>query len=211
MERHLDKLLARFPVLESCRKDIALAFKLLKQLYEKDGILYVAGNGGSAADAEHIVGELMKGFLLERRIDQKDRNLFKEHDSGDGEMLSGSLQKGLRAYSLISHPALSTAFANDEHPENVFAQQLYVMGRTGDAFLAISTSGNSRNITQAVTVAKVKNIATIALTGRHGGRLAALCDCAIKVPTDITHEIQELHLPIYHTLCVMLEEYFYGD
>ena len=210
MNKHLNDLLKRFPKLQCCQDQIMDVFKCWCELYEKDGVLYIAGNGGSAADAEHIVGELMKGFILPRRLKKYDVEAIAKINQEHGEVLAKGLQSGLRAFALTSHLSLSTAFANDEEPLNVFAQQLYVMARGNDVFLGISTSGNSENILRAVTIAKAKKIPTIALTGCNGGKLAQACDYSITVPSIVTHEIQEYHIMVYHTLCLMIEDYFYG-
>ncbi len=211
MNKHLQILLKRRPELKCCAQQVMDVYESWCKLYQKDGILYIAGNGGSAADAEHIVGELMKGFILPRRLKEYDISTISSINSEHGDVLARGLQSGLRSFALTSHLSLSTAFANDEEPLNVFAQQLYVMARGNDAFLGISTSGNSENILRAVTIAKAKNIPTIALTGKSGGKLAKMCDYAITVPSDITYEIQEFHIMIYHTLCIMIEDYFYGE
>ncbi|UDQ97464.1 SIS domain-containing protein [Lentisphaerota bacterium WC36G] len=210
MNKHLDKLLQRCPSLKQCEQQIIDVFNCWCELYQNDGILYLAGNGGSAADAEHIVGELMKGFILPRRLTENDIATISKENYEHGEALARGLQAGLRSFALTSHLSLTTAFANDEEPLNVFAQQLYVMARRNDVFLGISTSGNSENILRAVTIAKAKKIPTIALTGNSGGRLAKVCDYTITVPSDVTHEIQEYHIMVYHTLCIMIEDYFYG-
>ncbi|HET7628037.1 MAG TPA: SIS domain-containing protein [Bacillales bacterium] len=209
MEGTLEKLLAKYPELSACETDIQRAFETLRDCFQGGGKLLVCGNGGSAADAEHIVGELMKGFMLRRPVSEADRAAFVEQFGEDGTYLADHLQGALPAVSLVGHSALSTAYANDVAPDLVFAQQVYGYGRDGDVLLAISTSGNSNNVLQAVRVARLKGLRTIALTGRDGGLLRDLCELSIVVPADSTPDIQERHLPIYHALCIMLEEAFF--
>ena len=213
MEAHiksiLDELITRYPVLESSKGDIAAAYELIKAAYDKGGKLLIAGNGGSASDSEHIVGELMKGFTKRRPVGEDFRLKLMQADDEFGAELAAKLQGTLPAIALTGHNALSTAFSNDVDGLYTFAQQLYGYGSTGDVFLGISTSGNSRNILAAATVAKAKGIKTIGLTGGTGGRLKELADCAIVVPESETYRIQELHLPVYHALCRMLEETYF--
>ena len=200
-EIHLNRLLERYPELSYLKDEIKAACRIMEASFASGGKLLVCGNGGSAADADHIVGELMKGFY-------KKRSLPAEEASKLGEY-ARYLQGALPAIALTQHAALSTAFLNDVNPEMVFAQQVYGYGRDGDVLLGISTSGNSKNVCNAVGVAKSLGLKTIGLTGRKGGRLSELCDVCIRVPADSTADIQELHLPIYHTLCAMLEELFF--
>ncbi len=207
----LDSLFSRYPVLESCEANIVSAYLLLYNTYKQGGKLLLAGNGGSAADAEHIVGELMKSFLFPRPILAEDAEMLTALFGKEGERLSGQLEGCLPAIPLTSMLALSTAFLNDVDPLVVFAQLVYGYGCRGDVFLGISTSGNSQNILNAAMVARAKNMPIIGLTGRDGGKLAHLCDAAICVPEEETFKIQELHLPIYHTLCAMLEADFFGS
>ena len=169
----------------------------------------IAGNGGSCADSEHIVGELMKGFVKRRPVSGEFAAALKKADEKRGEELASCLQGGLPAIALTGHAGLSTAFLNDVNGEMIYAQQLYGYGKKGDVFMGISTSGNAENVMYAVAVAKASGIKTIGLTGKNGGKMAGACDCSIVVPSDETFKIQELHLPIYHTLCLMLEEHFY--
>ena len=169
------------------------------------------GNGGSAADAEHIVGEMMKGFCLPRRLADDDKARLASVASDDTELLATKLQYGLAALSLVSHSALITATANDQDGQLIFAQQAWGIGQDGDVLLAISTSGNSQNVLLASKVARAKNILVVGLTGASGGRLAEICDIAIKVPSDQVAEIQEMHLPIYHHICASVEAHFFGD
>jgi D-sedoheptulose 7-phosphate isomerase len=211
LEEYIDLLIERYPVLNSVCAEIRTAYLELEGCFEKDGKLLIAGNGGSAADAEHIAGELMKRFKLPRRIDKELADNLKKIDFERGTKLSQNLEKGLMTIPLVAHEALSTAYINDVDGLGVFAQQLLGYGRKGDVFLAISTSGNSENVINAVIVAKAIGIKTIALTGKGGGKLACMADVAIKVPETETYIIQELHLPVYHCLCMMLEEHFFGE
>ena len=169
----------------------------------------VCGNGGSAADSEHIVGELMKGFLKKRQISEKEKDKLKSLFPGEWDYLSKNLQGALPAISLVSHPALSSAFINDVAADMVFAQQVYGYAKAGDVLLGISTSGNAKNVANAVMVARAAGMKTIGLTGGKGGFLQSLCDVTIRVPADETFKIQEYHLPVYHALCAMLEEEFF--
>lgn len=208
-ERILGELMERHPALEPVKPQILHAYRLLEECYEKGGKLLIAGNGGSCADAEHIVGELMKGFVKRRPLPEKLKDRLMAASGDHGRDLAESLQGGLAAIALTSHPGLTTAFANDVNGDMAFAQQLCGYGVEGDVFLGISTSGNSKNVDYAVTVAKAKGIKVIGLTGRDGGKLGARADVAIVVPEQETFKIQELHLPVYHALCLMLEERFF--
>ncbi len=206
---HLDFLTERYAQLCIVREDIANAYKLLKESFEDNGKLLVAGNGGSAADAEHIVGELMKGFLNRRTLPACERVKLTETDSEYGKVLADKLQQALPAIALTGHTALSTAYMNDCEPLLCFAQQLNGYGRKGDVFLGISTSGNSRNILYAAVAARAKGMKVIGLTGQNKSKLSDMADVAICVPAVETYMVQELHLPVYHCLCLMLEEYFF--
>lgn len=208
--KHIDLLNERYPILEVCNQDIIDAYLMLEECYEHDGKLLIAGNGGSAADSEHIAGELMKRFKTPRPVTPEFAEKLKEIDPVRGENLAHNLERGLMAIPLVAHEALSTAYINDVDGLGVFAQQLFGFGRPGDVFLGISTSGNSKNVMSATVVAKALNIKIIGLTGVHGGELAKVADVAIKVPETETYMIQELHLPVYHCLCLMLEDKFFG-
>lgn len=210
MNHHIDLLISRYPMLEACRADIQKAYSLMEKSYAQGGKLLTAGNGGSAADAEHIVGELMKAFVLERKLSDSECKRLKAVDVEMGAVLAQNLQGALPAIALDGHIALSTAYMNDCEPLLCFAQQVNGYGRDGDVFLGISTSGNSRNILYAATVAKAKGMAVIGLTGEKESKLSALADVCIRVPRQETYQIQELHLPVYHTLCLMLEDRFFG-
>lgn len=211
MAYDISKLLASFPLLSAIKPSIMQAFELIKQTFTDDGIIYVCGNGGSAADAEHMVGELMKGFLLPRPIDPSFNDKLTSLYGDEGSMISSNLQEGIKAISLNGHPSLATAFGNDVDFSMIFAQQVYVLGKKGDLLIVFSTSGNSENIVKALQVAKAKGLKTIVFTGSDGGRCAELTDCCIKVPETETYRIQEYHLPIYHALCAMLEDYCYSE
>lgn len=206
----LEQLLERYPVLESQREAILKGYLLLEACYRSGGKLLVAGNGGSASDSEHIVGELMKGFKKARRVGEDVKEILTGIDGERGKLLGEKLQGGLPAIALTGHPALSSAYANDESPECVYAQQIYGYGKKGDVFLGISTSGNAENVMYAAVVARAKGLAVIGLTGEAGGELGKFADVAVKAPARETYQIQELHLPIYHCWCMMLEERFFG-
>ena len=205
----LNELVMRYPVLGIVRDDVNKAYSLLEACYENGGKLLIAGNGGSAADAEHIVGELMKGFVKRRPLPKELKRALIDTDPIRGSELSEKLQQGLPAIALTNHAALSSAFANDVDGMLSYAQQVNGYGKAGDVFLGISTSGNSENVMYAAVTAKAKGMKVIGLTGRDGGKLAKLADVAIVVPEQETYKIQELHLPIYHALCLMLEDHFY--
>lgn len=207
----LEELEARYPKLQRCHGDIAEAFEAMKGAYESGKKVLVAGNGGSCADADHIVGELMKGFCLKRQIPTTFAERMKAVDTEAGSYLADKLQGALPTIALHTQSALSTAYLNDVDGEAVLAQALYGYGMEGDCFLAISTSGNSQNVFYAAVTAKAKGMKVIGLTGRDGGRLKAVSDVCIVVPEEETFKIQELHLPIYHCICLMLEEYFFGE
>jgi D-sedoheptulose 7-phosphate isomerase len=201
----------RYPVLEVAKEDIIGGYLLMEECYENGGKLLVAGNGGSASDSEHIVGELMKRFKTPRPVSSEYADKLREIDSERGEVLARNLECSLMAIPLVGHEALSTAYINDVDGLGVFAQQLFGFGRSGDVFLGISTLGNSKNIINATVVARASGIKVIGLTGAEGGELASVADVAIRVPEKETYIIQELHLPIYHCWCLMLEDKFFGE
>lgn len=207
---HLALLINRYPVLDPVKEAIFQAYCLLEKCYEGGGKLLIGGNGGSSADSEHIVGELMKGFCKKRQVPEDFAGKLMEADKERGKYLAEKLQQGLPAIALTGHTALSTAYLNDVDGLLTIAQQLYGYGKKGDVFLGISTSGNSENILYAAAAARAMEIPVIALTGKDGGRLAEAADVAIIVPEQETYRIQELHLPVYHALCLMLEERFFG-
>lgn len=207
-EKILSELTERYPALKQCKEDILAAYLILEEAYESGKKLLVCGNGGSAADSEHIVGELMKKFKKPRGIKKEVYDTLANYGE-EGKRLQRTLEGTLRAVSLTSHLSLTTAFANDREPAACFAQQLYGLADAGDALIAISTSGNSENCVLAAVTAKASGMKTIALTGAKESKLSALCEAAIRVPETETFKVQELHLPVYHCLCAMLEEEFF--
>lgn len=209
--RHIDLLVERYPSLESAKNDIVAAYLLLEESYKNGGKLLVAGNGGSAADAEHIVGELMKGFKLPRKLEADFAEKLVEENQELGSVLAENLQGALPAIALDGHPALSTAYMNDCEPLLCFAQQVNGYGKSGDVFLGISTSGNSKNVLYAATTAHAKGMKVIGLTGAKDSKLKDMSDVCIKAPQTETYMIQERHLPIYHCLCLMLEDKFFAE
>lgn len=210
LEKYVDILLMRYPQLVPQREAIISAYKIIAECYHNGGKLLVAGNGGSAADAEHIVGELMKGFKLPRKPDAQYAQRLVEVNAEYGAVLAENLQGALPAIALDGHPALSTAYINDCEPLLCFAQQVNGYGKEGDVFLGISTSGNSKNILYAATAAKAKGMKIVSLTGAKASKLEVMSDVCVKAPQTETYMIQELHLPIYHCWCLMLEDVFFG-
>jgi len=211
MSTRLSSLLARYPTLAVCETQLDAAFDLLAAAYKNGNKLLVCGNGGSAADSEHIVAELMKGFLKRRPISAEDAAKLSESGGATGKTIAKRLQGTLASISLPSQMSLLTATANDGDFDMVFAQQVFGLGKPGDVLLAISTSGKAKNICNAVITAKAFGLKSIALTGKSGGDLAFLADVAIKVPSDNVAEIQELHLPVYHWLSTELEAAFFPE
>lgn len=205
-----DLLIERYPQLAVCKGDIAKAYELIETCYAHDGKLLITGNGGSATDAEHIVGELMKGFKNPRKLSKEYADRLIAANPELGKTLAENLQGALPAIALGGHLALSTAYMNDCEPLLCFAQQVNGYGRAGDVFLGISTSGNSEDVLYAATVARAKGMPVLGLTGQKDSKLSAMADVCIKVPQTETFMIQELHLPVYHCLCLMLEEMFFG-
>ena len=201
----LENLFINYPMLVSCRDAIENAFEMLRQCYVNGGKVLICGNGGSAADSEHIVGELMKDFLLKRKICSEDVQKIREAFPEDWEYLSGNLQGALPAISLVSQSSISSAFINDVAADMVFAQQVYGYIKEEDVVIGLSTSGNAKNVVNAIKIAKAMGAKTIGLTGETGGRMKNLCDVYIKAPSEETYRIQEYHLPIYHALCAMIE------
>ena len=210
MGKLLPALFERYPALQTCQEDLRSALGLLVTAYQAGNKLLVCGNGGSAADSEHMVAELMKGFLKRRPISAEHAAQL-EQAGPAGRAIARRLQGTLAAIPLASHISLVSAIANDIDYDMVFAQQVYGLGRPGDVLLGISTSGNSKNVVNAAVVAKAFGLKTIVLTGRSGGSLASLADVAIKVPADNVGEIQELHLPVYHWLSTELEATFFSE
>lgn len=210
LQKHIDLLLERYPALKSIENEIIQAYFIMEECYCNDGKLLIAGNGGSAADSEHIAGELMKRFKTPRPVSNEFAEKLKTIDSVRGEDLAKNLEYSLMAIPLVAHEALSTAYINDVNGLGVFAQQLFGFGRPGDVFLGISTSGNSKNVMSATVVARALGIKVIGLTGGNGGELADVADVCVKAPELETYMIQEYHLPIYHCWCLMLEDKFFG-
>lgn len=208
---HVDGLLARHPELEAEKEDIVNAYLLMEEAYASGGKLLIAGNGGSAADAEHIAGELMKRFRSPRPVTAEFADKLTAVDPERGAKLAKNLEQSLTAIPLVAHEALTTAYINDVDGLGVFAQQLFGYGRPGDVFLGISTSGNSENILNAAIVAKAMGIKVIGLTGAKESKLSQIADVTVRTPETETYLVQELHLPIYHCWCMMLEERFFGE
>jgi len=209
-EAMLARLIGRYPVLGSCRREIEAAREALETSFEAGGKLLLCGNGGSAADCEHIAGELLKGFERKRPLPEDVRGALAQQGD-DGAELGAKLQQGLPAISLAGHPSLASAFANDVDASLIFAQLVNALGSPGDVLLAISTTGRARSVVMAARTARAVGMVTIALTGQGGGRLAKLCDICIDAPGETTPDVQELHVPIYHYLCRALEARFFPE
>lgn len=208
---YIKELVERYPALLTCEKEIRTASEMIIASYKAGGKLIAAGNGGSAADSDHITGELLKSFVKKRTPQAEFLDKLKSIDADTGAYLSDKLEGSLPAIALTNNSALMTASLNDVDGNVLFAQQVMGFGKPEDVFLGISTSGNSKDVIYATVVAKALGVKTIALTGKSGGRLKALADCAIVVPENETFKIQELHLPVYHALCLTVEEYFWKD
>jgi D-sedoheptulose 7-phosphate isomerase len=211
IQKQIDVLIERYPQIDKCKKEIEKAYLIFEESYAKGNKLLVAGNGGSAADSEHIVGELMKGFENPRNLSSEYKERLMSVNDELGKVLGENLQMALPTIALDGHVALTTAYMNDCEPLLCFAQQVNGYGKEGDVFLGISTSGNSKNILYAAVVAKAKGMKVVALTGAKDSKLSQIADVTIKAPETRTYRIQEYHLPIYHCLCLMLEERFFGD
>ena len=211
MEKYFDELLRRYPVLQSSIPAIREFTVALIELYRNGGTFFVGGNGGSGADAEHICGELLKGFCRKRPLDKAALEKLKKCGEADGDNIGCQLQNGLRAISLLAHPALTTAFGNDVDPDLAFAQQLWALGRPGDMVLGISTGGNASNIRKAFIAARAKGLKTVLLTGNRHGICEQYADIVIAVDEKETYRIQELHLPVYHTICLAVEAAFFTE
>ncbi len=207
-DRHVKELLKRHPELQEAVESLLKVYFILKICFFNQKNLFVCGNGGSAADSEHIVGELMKGFKNPRKPPEEVRELFRSRLGSDE--LTDKLQMGLPCISLLSHLSLSSAYVNDVDPFMVYAQQLFVLGKEGDAVLGLSTSGNALNVMNTFQVARAKGITTILFTGRNHGKCEKFADHIVRSPASETYLVQEYHLPLYHCLCAMLEENFYG-
>ena len=212
--RHLDEVFLRCPALRNLRDGLVRGAAAVCACHRAGGKVLVCGNGGSAADSEHIVGELAKGFLLRRPLPSAHAGRLRaaaELPGREGAALAGQLHQGVAAISLTGHPALASAIDNDTGREMIFAQQVYVYGRPGDVLIGLSTSGNAGNVVRALAVARAFGLTTVGLTGCRPGRMDALCDVLLKVPEAETHKIQELHLPAYHTVCLMVEQELFAD
>ena len=209
MEKYLSDLAARYPALDGTIPPLRTLIGDTVALFRRGGTLFVAGNGGSAADAEHICGELLKGFKSRRKLSEDDKRKFTGTAGEEGKQLADTLQYGLPAISLLSHPALSSAFANDCDPLSVFAQQLWALGRADDMVIGISTGGGAENIRRLFIAARAKRIRTVLLTGAKNGRCREFADLVVAAPDTETYRIQELHLPLYHTLCLAVESHFF--
>jgi len=202
VKNHLQELAASYPELESCRGDMERAFRAMAACFRAGGKMLLCGNGGSAADCEHWSAELMKGFLKNRPLDRKWKEKL-------GAELGEKLQGALPAIPLPAFGSLISAFANDIDPELVFAQGVWALGGQGDVLVAISTSGNAKNVLRAAEVARARGLVTVGLTGEDGGKLRGLAEICIRAPGREVHRIQQYHLPIYHCLCLMLEDEFF--
>ena len=207
----IKELVERYPALSVCKADIESAAKTIIGSYEAGGKLLVAGNGGSAADSDHITGELLKSFIKKRKPEKEFLESLSEIDQETGKYLEDKLQGSLPAIALSNNSALMTASLNDVDGNVMFAQQVMGLGKKGDVFLGITTSGNSKDIIYALVVAKAKGLKTIALTGKDGGKAKTIADISIVVPQEETFKIQELHLPVYHALCLTVEEHFWKE
>lgn len=204
-EEILSDLIRRRPELSVCRDDIQKAYEMMLACIVADKAIFTCGNGGSASDAEHIVGELLKGFMLGRKLPSEEIAKIEAVFPGEGATIGGFMQRSLKAIALTSHPSFASAYLNDVDAKFIFAQQLYGLGRAGDVVICISTSGNSENIANVAKIAKVYGIKVIGLTGISGGKLKDLSDVCVCVPEKIVPLAQELHLPVYHALCAMVE------
>lgn len=207
----IKELVERYPALSVCKADIESAAKTIIDSYEAGGKLLVAGNGGSAADSDHITGELLKSFIKKRKPEKEFLESLSEIDQETGKYLEDKLQGSLPAVALSNNSALMTASLNDVDGNVMFAQQVMGLGKKSDVFLGITTSGNSKDIIYALVVAKTKGLKTIALTGKDGGKAKTIADISIVVPQEETFKIQELHLPVYHALCLTVEEHFWKE
>jgi len=208
-EHILNELISHIPALEPCKKDIREACLAIINSYSNEGKVLICGNGGSASDADHIVGEIMKSFEKKRPIDKKLEDDLRSVSRERGPYIADRLQGSLPAISLNAHSALYSAISNDIDASLVFAQQVAGYGRQNDVLIAISTSGNSRNIIDAAITAKAKGLTVIGLTGQTGGQMKQYCDIVISVPSSSTAGVQEFHLPVYHTICRIVENRFF--
>jgi D-sedoheptulose 7-phosphate isomerase len=208
---HLDNLISRHPELSELRENIIRAAGMIIKTFTAGGKLLICGNGGSSSDSDHLVGELMKSFEIKRPLDISFKERLAEISDTRGKYLGEKLEHGLPAISLSAHTALTTALCNDIDPDLVFAQQVIGYGTEKDMIIGISTSGNSRNVIDACITARAMNMTVIGITGKTGGKLKEYCDILINVPGDSTASAQELQLPVYHTICRIVEDHFYGN
>ena len=209
INRHIDSLLSRYSCLSVCRSDMEKAYCMMKESFENGRKLIICGNGGSASDSSHIAGELLKGFLKKRGLPASEKMKLIDTDAERGNYLAENLQGSLPAIALPSNTSLLTAVLNDMDGRLVYAQQVRGYGNKGDILMCISTSGNAENVINAAVTAAASGLEIIGLTGESGGELLKFCDACIRVPASSTAEVQELHLPVYHTLCAMIEETFF--
>jgi len=207
----MDELMSRYPQLEVCKADITAALDLLRSMYHAGGKLLCCGNGGSCADCEHIVGELMKSFLIMRPMTETVKTEMETLFPEDSEKFYQCMQRGIPAISLPSQVAVLSAYVNDVNPEFMYAQLVQGYGKGADVVLCISTSGNSKNVVRAAQMAKALGLKTLALTGAKDSKLSALCDVTVRVPDTEAFKVQELHLPVYHYLCAQLEEELFSN
>jgi len=201
----------RYPSLRCCEAEIERARDMILDTYRRGGKILVCGNGGSAADSDHIVGELMKGFILPRKMDKTCADKFKDALGDESEELVEKLQRGIPAISLPAQSVVLSAYINDVDADLMYAQLVFGYARPEDMLIAISSSGNSRNVVAAAKVAGVMGMKTLALTGEKESKLSAACDCTVRVPETETFKVQELHLPVYHYLCAAVEKTLFGD
>ncbi len=207
----LQEMLSRYDLLKPLEEKVIQAVEIIIDGYKNGGKVLVCGNGGSASDADHIVGELMKSFEGSRPLDVKLQQTIKQYSHERGEKLAEMLQQGLPAVSLTTHNALITAISNDISGDVIFAQQVVGLGQEGDILIGLSTSGNAVNVVDAMIVAKAKKMKIIGFTGETGGKMKDFCDVLINVPEKRTAYVQELHLPVYHTICMMVEMELFGS
>lgn len=210
-EQLCQQLFQNTPSLLPLEKPFQKAVSLLCDCFQQGGKVLTCGNGGSAADSEHIVGELMKGFLLKRPLTEAECTAIAETGCPNPEQFAKKLQRGLPAISLVSQTALLTAFLNDVEPEMIFAQQVFAYGKTGDCLLVLSTSGNSANTVQAAYAAKARGMQTIAFTGQKESKLSQICTLTLQAPATQTFRVQEYHLALYHALCGCVELTLFAD
>ena len=206
----MKELFQRYPALVSCEESLNAALSAMEKTYRNGGTILLCGNGGSCADCDHIVGELMKGFLSLRPVDDATKRALTERCTEDGAKMAERLQRGIPAISLAAHAGVMTAFSNDVDPDLVYAQLVYAFARPHDLVMGISTSGNSKNVVAALKMAAAMGLSTVGLTGGKDCAMDSICDVTVKAPETETFKVQEYHLPIYHYLCAALEETLFG-